>query len=205
MPEVFQMMKLQRTMLLLLPLMLLPLCGMLLAQAETCEHVAYCSDLYHCVKCGASVDAKKDPSILQHPKDGWYPVEGHEDYYHYHGCACGKYYDGWVKHTAYCDSPDTCRYCGMVSDNSDGWNVNHRTNAATTYGHNASGHWYTCPGCKQRVDSSHVVKEYTTNANYHTGTCTLCGEKVKAAHQVNCQNPTTCVDCKATGINGLFV
>lgn len=161
----------------------------------------YCSDFYHCGVCGAEVSALKDPELLKHTEDAWHPVEEYAEYYHYFGCACGQYYKGWVKHTASCTDPSVCIYCGQTSENYASWITRHKTSADTKYTHNANTHWFTCPDCNTKVEGTHNCKEYKTTTGYHTGVCSQCGQNVKAAHRAACDAPTTCLDCKATGIS----
>lgn len=137
---------------------------------------------------------------------------------------------GYVEHTARCSSPTTCETCGATDITPMYVNHDWPDRDTCTYLYNSEKHWAECLGCGVSVyegghfasctnpgvckicgqtdvtfaaEPSHTwdYEVYDWNSVVHWYVCQDCGGKyMMSSHWADCDDPTTCVECGATGI-----
>lgn len=113
------------------------------------------------------------------------------------------------EHYAICSNPNVCTVCGAQNINAP-FVVHDNTNANTHCFVTDDGwHHNYCDGCDLEVSSSsdHIYGEpWEFDDSQHWTFCTDCGEKIGINyHSANCQNPTQCATCGATGVEISYV
>lgn len=112
------------------------------------EHLASCKDPYKCYICGSTgVEIK----FVLHDQR----MTMNDNSYHWDVCAdCGEEIPYTrVKHSAKCDSPDTCYICGAT-----GVIASIEHHYSSKYEYDNLKHWRECELCHQRLYGTHYAK-----------------------------------------------
>ncbi len=194
-------------------------CGACGSQVEKNMHQAACTAPDVCASCGAA----RNPSFTDdsHVQDTTVGIQ-HDETYHWTVCAaCGEHIIH-EEHTARCDEPGVCSFCGASGVSME---IRH-TYEWGVYQHDENTHWNVCTACEEPLYRSAHTESCTKagicsecgaeNVNFdgmaHTGIqwlvpdgqdatkhwwkCTSCGEAVEEEHYASCVEPGVCAVCR---------
>ena len=194
-------------------------CGACGSQVEKNMHQAACTAPDVCASCGAARNLSfTDDSHVQDTTIGI----RHDETYHWTVCAaCGENIIH-EEHTARCDEPGVCSFCGASGASME---IRH-TYEWGVYQHDENTHWNVCTTCEEPLYRSAHTESCTKagtcsecgaeNVNFdgmaHTGIqwlvpdgqdatkhwwkCTSCGEAVEEEHYASCVEPGVCAVCR---------